>query len=53
MEGHGRVMTKGNEASEEGFLRRRVFVVKGNTREQSVKERKATTQRTDRRLRRT
>ena len=46
-------MTKGNEVSEECFLRRRVFVVKGNGREQSVKKRKVTTQHTDRHQRRT
>ena len=31
MEGHARVMTKENEASKECFLRRRVFVKKGNS----------------------
>ena len=30
VEGQGRMMTKGNEVSEECFLRRRAFIVKGN-----------------------
>ena len=40
VEGQRRVMTKGNKASEECFLRRRVFIVKGSSGEQSVRKKK-------------
>ena len=33
IEGHGRMMTKGNAVSKEGFCGRRVFDVKGNNKE--------------------
>ena len=38
MEGHGRMMIKGNEASKECFLRRRAFIKKGNSGKRDVKK---------------
>ena len=40
IEGHGRMMTKGNEVGEECYLRRRVFDTKGNGKRQSIAKRK-------------
>ena len=48
IEGHGNMMTKGNEVSEECFLRRRAFVVKEMIKKTRHKKRKATIQCTDR-----
>ena len=38
VEGHGTMMTKGNEVGEEYYLRRRVFNVKGNNKDKVYQE---------------